>query len=42
MRGRNRVELTADEADAALGWAAAVDGWAYAEPKPLIVHRTSD
>jgi hypothetical protein len=41
MNGRTRVELSAAEADEALAWADAVDGWADAEPKPLHVHRTS-
>jgi hypothetical protein len=33
--GRSRVELTRDEAERALQWAAGLDGWAAAEPKPL-------
>jgi|tagenome__1003787_1003787.scaffolds.fasta_scaffold18668274_1 hypothetical protein len=41
MHGRTRIELTAGEADEALAWAETVDGWAHAEPKPLLVHRTS-
>jgi hypothetical protein len=41
MKGRTRIELSADEADEAMAWAATVDGWADAEPKPLLVHRTS-
>jgi hypothetical protein len=40
MHGRTRIELTAQEADAALEWAATVDGWAEARPKPLLVHLT--
>jgi hypothetical protein len=38
MRGRSRIELSADEADATLLWAAALDGWADAEPKPLVLY----
>ena len=38
MRGRSRVELSADEADAALMWAAGLDGWADADPKPLLLY----
>lgn len=39
-RGRSRVELTTDDADAALAWAGAIEGWGSAEPKPLFVHRS--
>lgn len=38
LRGRSRIELSADEADATLSWAAGLDGWADAEPKPLVVY----
>ena len=38
MRGRSRIELSADEADETLLWAAGIDGWADAEPKPLVVY----
>jgi hypothetical protein len=38
LHGRRRVELTEAEAEAALAWATTVDGWADAEPKPLLVH----
>jgi hypothetical protein len=38
MRGRSRIELSADEADATLLWAAGLDGWADAEPKPLVLY----
>jgi hypothetical protein len=41
LHGRTRIELSAEEADAALAWAATVDGWTGAEPKPLLVHRTA-
>ena len=40
-RGRSRVELTPADADAALAWAGAVEGWGSAEPKPLFIHRLS-
>ena len=38
LSGRIRVELTHDEAVEALLWAAAVPGWADAEPKPLFLY----
>jgi hypothetical protein len=38
LAGRNRVELTRDEAVAALAWAAGVDGWDSTEPKPLFLY----
>ena len=38
LRGRNRVELTRDEAAHALAWAGSITGWAAAEPKPLFMH----
>jgi hypothetical protein len=38
LRGRNRVELTRDEAADALAWAGSIAGWAAAEPKPLFMH----
>jgi hypothetical protein len=38
LRGRTRIELSGDEVDAVLAWAATVDGWADAHPKPLIVY----
>ena len=38
LGGRIRVELTHDEAVEALLWAAAVPGWADAEPKPLFLY----
>jgi hypothetical protein len=37
-RGRSRIELTAADADAALAWAGAIDGWGSAAPKPLFIH----
>ena len=36
LRGRNRVELTEDEAIDALDWAKALPGWNGADPAPLI------
>jgi hypothetical protein len=38
LAGRNRVELTRDEAAQALAWAAGIDGWDGAEPKPLFLY----
>ena len=38
LAGRNRVELSRGAATDALDWAAAVDGWADAEPKPLFLY----
>jgi hypothetical protein len=38
-RGRSRVELTTDDALAALAWAGAIEGWSNAEPKPVFVHQ---
>jgi len=38
LHGRTRIELSSEEADAVLQWAASVDGWANAQPKPLAVH----
>jgi hypothetical protein len=39
--GRNRVEVTAEEAEDALRWAASTDGWIEMDPKPLVVHDTA-
>ena len=36
LRGRNRVELTEDEAIEALEWAKELPGWHAADPEPLI------
>jgi hypothetical protein len=36
--GRNRVEVTVEEAEHALAWAASTDGWSGMDPKPLFVH----
>jgi len=41
LQGRTRVELTADEADAAMAWAETVDGWPDGDPRPLLVHRSN-
>jgi len=38
LGGRIRIELTHAEAVEALLWAAAVPGWADAEPKPLFLY----
>ena len=38
LQGRTRIEVSAEEADAALAWAERLDGWAEANPKPLLVH----
>ena len=38
LQGRTRIEVSAEEADAALAWAERLDGWAEAHPKPLVVH----
>ena len=38
LGGRTRIELTAEEAAQALEWAASVDGWGTADPKPLFVY----
>jgi len=38
LTGRQRVEVTVQEATQALTWARSVDGWAAADPKPLFVH----
>jgi hypothetical protein len=42
LGGRSRVEVTDEEAAAALAWAETVDGWSAAEPKPLFVHHVGD
>jgi hypothetical protein len=38
LAGRVRVELSRDEAERALAWAASVDGWERSEPKPVALH----
>ena len=38
LQGRTRIEVSAEEADACLAWAERLDGWAEANPKPLLVH----
>ena len=40
LNGRNRIELTSEEADATLAWGATLDGWAAADPKPLAAYRS--
>jgi hypothetical protein len=39
MHGRARVEVSPDEANQAIEWAARVDGWSTASPKPLFIHQ---
>jgi hypothetical protein len=41
LNGRRRIEIGADEAEAVLLWASAVEGWADAEPKPLFLYAPS-
>jgi hypothetical protein len=41
LSGRTRVEVTRDEGQRALAWAAGVAGWAAAEPKPVFLHEPS-
>ena len=38
LKGRTRIEVSAEEAVAALAWAERQDGWADAHPKPLVLH----
>jgi hypothetical protein len=38
LAGRGRVELSRLQAERALEWAAGVEGWADAEPKPLYLY----
>jgi hypothetical protein len=38
LGGRTRVEVTREEADRALAWAAGIAGWAASEPKPVFLH----
>ena len=38
IAGRDRVEVTPDEAASVLAWAGALAGWAAADPKPLFLH----
>jgi len=38
LAGRSRVEVSREEATHALAWAEGVDGWAAADPKPLVVY----
>ena len=38
IAGRNRVEVSPDEAASVLAWAGALAGWAAADPKPLFLH----
>jgi hypothetical protein len=38
IAGRDRVEVSPDEAASVLAWAGALAGWAAADPKPLFLH----
>ena len=38
LSGRARVEVSREEAERALEWAAHVEGWASAEAKPLFLY----
>jgi hypothetical protein len=38
LGGRTRVEVTRDEADSALAWAAGIAGWTVAERKPVFLY----
>jgi hypothetical protein len=38
VNGRTRVEVSIPEARVILAWAATMDGWADADPKPILVH----
>jgi hypothetical protein len=38
LAGRTRVEVSCEEAERALEWAARVEGWASAKAKPLFVY----
>jgi hypothetical protein len=39
LRGRSRVEVTPDEATAAITWAKRLDGWDSTTPTPLFIHQ---
>ena len=38
IAGRDRVEVSPDEAASVLAWAGTLAGWATADPKPLFLH----
>jgi hypothetical protein len=38
LAGRDRVELTREAAVEALAWAAGIEGWEGAEPKPVFLY----
>ena len=38
LSGRTRIEVSREEASAAIAWAASLPGWTDADPKPLLVH----
>ena len=42
LNGRARIELTSEEADATLAWAATLNGWGTADPKPLVAYRSDE
>jgi hypothetical protein len=42
LAGRARVELSHDEAQQALAWAASVDGWDGSERKPVMLFPAPD
>jgi hypothetical protein len=39
LRGRQRVEVTPDDAARALAWAGSLAGWATADPKPVVLYQ---
>jgi hypothetical protein len=39
LRGRSRVEVTPEEATAAITWAKRLDGWKTTTPAPLFIHQ---
>jgi hypothetical protein len=41
LNGRERVEVTSDEAAQALAWAGGVTGWNAADPKPVWLYQPS-
>ena len=41
LAGRVRLELSRDEAERALAWAASVEGWERSEPKPVALYAAS-
>jgi hypothetical protein len=39
LKGRERVEVTPDEAAQALAWAGGLTGWTTADPKPVWLYQ---